>query len=103
MKGMSEKSKRRLESKKRKISAFLQVAELNDFEKRQKILEGSEDLEDEAKKKKEKVAGKDFECKFLTANITTTFKGTNVFTDWVLLRELLSNLKSHLKEAMDKL
>ena len=48
MKAVSEKAKRRLESKKRKISAFLQVAELNDTEKKQKILEGSEDLEIEA-------------------------------------------------------
>ena len=41
----SDKSKRRLEAKKRKVSAFLQVAELNDSEKRRKILEGSEEVE----------------------------------------------------------
>ena len=41
MKAVSEKAKRRLESKKRKISAFLQVAELNDTEKKQKIGRGS--------------------------------------------------------------
>ncbi len=43
MKSSSEKAKRRLESKKRKVSAFLQVAELNDAEKRRKILEGNDD------------------------------------------------------------
>jgi len=46
----SDKSKRRLEAKKRKVSAFLQVAELNDVDKRRKILEGSEELEEDAKK-----------------------------------------------------
>ena len=44
MKSSSEKAKRRLESKKRKVSAFLQVAELNDSEKRRKILEGDDDV-----------------------------------------------------------
>ena len=44
MKSSSEKAKRRLESKKRKVSAFLQVAELNDSEKRRRILEGDDDV-----------------------------------------------------------
>jgi len=54
MKSSSEKAKRRLESKKRKVSAFLQVAELNDAEKRRKILDGDED---EVGVEKPKVAG----------------------------------------------
>jgi hypothetical protein len=53
MKTSSEKAKRRLESKKRKISAFLQVAELNDFDKRQKILSGTEEPVPDNKKVKQ--------------------------------------------------
>ena len=63
MKATSEKAKRRLESKKRKVSAFLQVAELNDSEKRRKILEGSQELDQDAEENHEKTkpkAGKFF-------------------------------------------
>jgi len=39
------KSQKRIESKKRKISAFLQVAELNDEEKKRKIIDTDGDDE----------------------------------------------------------
>ena len=58
MKATSEKAKRRLESKKRKVSAFLQVAELNDSEKRRKILEGSQELDQDAEENYEKTKPK---------------------------------------------
>ena len=58
MKATSEKAKRRLESKKRKVSAFLQVAELNDSEKRRKILEGSQELDQDAEENHEKTKPK---------------------------------------------
>jgi hypothetical protein len=40
------KSQKRVESKKRKISAFLQVAQLNDEDKKRKIID-CDDMEDE--------------------------------------------------------
>ena len=58
MKATSEKAKRRLESKKRKVSAFLQVAELNDSEKRRKILEGSQELDQDAEENHDKTKPK---------------------------------------------
>lgn len=62
----SEKAKRRLENKKRKVSAFLQVAELNDSEKRRKILNddgNNSDLEDTKEKppKKPLLSGESYE------------------------------------------
>lgn len=70
MKRASEKSKRRLEAKKRKVSAFLQLAELNDAEKRRKV-EGSNDVGETSSKVKQE--GRQESIWFLWFTQTSSF------------------------------